>query len=532
MPARMHPPPRWLTGWLLVFALVCRGVSPGESAEQAWRSPFDPRGLPGALTLCGAEVAPEMVASRLDREASAAPLLVAIGPEAAVEQLRAVAAGAERGQLLWGASVRGLELPQPPPPQPRRTVWCHAAVPLAPDANVRLQAWLQDCLSRGHDVVLSGGAVALTDDRSRQEAGVSLLPGCVRLPDVSPDEDASGSEAPPPGLVGWRLASRGILQIRGRRILAAGESDVAATVWLAAGHGLPAMPIEIRRDAPADLTTLRRAAALRQLAPFPPVEGSAPEVPRGTLLIVGGGGFTPDMVQLFVDRAGGQEARIVVIPTAEERPRLNDRGDFRRFLDAGAGRVDVVHCADASRTLGEDDLKPLVDATGVWFGGGRQWRFIDAYEGTPFVTLCHAVLARGGVIGGSSAGATIQGEYLVRGHPLGNTVMMAEGYERGFGFLPGAAIDQHFTQRNRAADLQGVKRAHPQLVCLGVDESTALEVSGSRGRVIGAGTVSVYDRRPAEAPDDPERWLEPVVLASGEVYDFSTRSIVTPDGMN
>ena len=80
-------------------------------------------------------------------------------------------------------------------------------------------------------------------------------------------------------------------------------------------------------------------------------------------------------------------------------------------------------------------------ATGVWFGGGRQWRFVDAYLGSQLHELMYGVLDRGGVIAGSSAGASIQGEYMARGTPIGNTEIMADGYERGLGFLPGVAID-------------------------------------------------------------------------------------------
>src|SRR5205823_10371724 len=100
--------------------------------------------------------------------------------------------------------------------------------------------------------------------------------------------------------------------------------------------------------------------------------------------------------------------------------------------------------------------EPLREAKGVWFSGGRQWRFVDAYEGTLCEKLFHDVLKRGGAIGGSSAGATIQGAYLCRGNPLGNLDIMAEGYERGFGFLPGTAIDQHFFKRNRLGDMQNL----------------------------------------------------------------------------
>src|SRR5258708_39264612 len=97
----------------------------------------------------------------------------------------------------------------------------------------------------------------------------------------------------------------------------------------------------------------------------------------------------------------------------------------------------------------------------------------------------HGVLRRGGVSGGSSAGATIQGDYLVRGSPLGNEEMMAAGYEHGFAFLPGTAIDQHFAQRNRFADLSKVVAAHPQLLGIGLDESTAIIVQGHIAEVVG-----------------------------------------------
>ncbi len=71
---------------------------------------------------------------------------------------------------------------------------------------------------------------------------------------------------------------------------------------------------------------------------------------------------------------------------------------------------------------------------GVWFTGGRQWRIVDAYAGTMAEREIRKVLDRGGVIGGSSAGATIQGSYLVRGDTKTNTVMMGD-HEEGFAYL-------------------------------------------------------------------------------------------------
>ena len=115
-------------------------------------------------------------------------------------------------------------------------------------------------------------------------------------------------------------------------------------------------------------------------------------------------------------------------------------------------------------------------------GSGISWMPTKGQRQLNCFEMC---LRRGGVIGGSSAGATIQGEFLVRGHPLGNSVMMAEGYERGFAFLPGMAIDQHFSQRDRLPDLLPVIRRHPKMLGVGIDEGTAIVVTGTRVEVIG-----------------------------------------------
>jgi cyanophycinase len=137
----------------------------------------------------------------------------------------------------------------------------------------------------------------------------------------------------------------------------------------------------------------------------------------------------------------------------------------------------------------------LLEAGGVWFGGGRQWNFVDSYEGTLTEKRFHDVLRRGGVIGGSSAGASIQSEFMPRGHPLGNTVMAAEGYEKGFGFLPGCAVDQHFFARDRTADMTGLMKLHPQYLGIGIDEATAIVVTGSTAEIMGRSSVGFYDTR-------------------------------------
>ena len=193
---------------------------------------------------------------------------------------------------------------------------------------------------------------------------------------------------------------------------------------------------------------------------------------------------------------------------------------------AGAKNLKVFHLASRAEAFDEEKIKILREAKGVWFCGGRQWRYVDLYLDTPVEKLMHEVLARGGAIGGSSAGATIQGDYLVRGNPLGNMQMMAEGYERGMGFLKGVAIDQHFVKRNRFADMTALKKTFPQLLGLGLDEGAAVVVNGHTLEVIGIKDVAIYDKR--QAPEKAED--EYVLLKPGEKYDLKALAKIEGGG--
>ena len=271
--------------------------------------------------------------------------------------------------------------------------------------------------------------------------------------------------------------------IQGRQMRVTGRDS--ATVVLAKTDYRDAEVLRFAAGEVADLTQLRRAARQRasKVDPGEPQYGS-PEVQSGSLVIVGGGAMTEDVVQRFVELAGGESANIVVLPTAMSRGETSDQPPG--FLKKeGVANITVLRQRGSDEVASEEFRSSLKSATGIWFGGGRQWNFVDAYEGTEAIELFRDVLRRGGVIGGSSAGATIQGEFLVRGHPQGNSVMMAEGYERGFAFLPGMAIDQHFSQRDRLPDLLPVIRRHPKMVGVGIDEGTAIVVTGTKVEVIG-----------------------------------------------
>ena len=233
--------------------------------------------------------------------------------------------------------------------------------------------------------------------------------------------------------------------------------------------------------------------------------------PHGALVIIGGGKIGPEIMQRFINLAGGPDAPVVVIPTAseQEQPPPTYRLD-------GLSHVTVLHTRDRKVADSEAFVAPLRKARGVFFPGGRQWRLADAYLGTLTEKELHALLDRGGVIGGTSAGATIQGSYLVRGAPEGNLIMMAKGHEQGFGFLQRVAIDQHLITRHREKDMLAVIVAHPELLGIGIDESTAIVVQGDRFEVVGQSKVAIYDSKSGK----PCYFLSP-----GSRFNLKTRSV-------
>ncbi|KAH8773695.1 hypothetical protein F5883DRAFT_548319 [Diaporthe sp. PMI_573] len=253
----------------------------------------------------------------------------------------------------------------------------------------------------------------------------------------------------------------------------------------------------------------------------------------GSLVVVGGGSLSGNIYQRVIDLAGGSgpASSIVVIPTADGAESYDqDAAGAASFRRLGAGSVTVLHTYDPAVADTEEFVAPLLNATGVWFGGGRQWRLVDAYAGTRAETAFRDVLGRGGVIGGSSAGASIQGSFLARGDTANNQVMVGD-HQVGFGYLRDVAVDQHVLVRNRVFDMFDILRVRPELLGFGIDENTALVVSGNDAEVIGASYIAVYDggfwsREGSDLKNLPDSSSIFYYLRNGDRYDLAARKVV------
>ena len=259
--------------------------------------------------------------------------------------------------------------------------------------------------------------------------------------------------------------------------------------------------------------------------------------PAKGILILDGGGTTAIVRDRFVSLAGGAKARIVVIPTGVSALRFGEKNTildpdwprdrpewaaYEAYLKQwlGTENVTVIHTRERKVADSEDFVKPLRTATAVFLSAGNAGRHAQAYLDTRTQKELEALLARGGVIFGSSAGAIIQGSYTVRGRP-DKPLLMAAGNERGFGFLKNVAINPHLTQAKRENELINVVDAHPEILGIGIDEDAAMVVRGNRFEVIGAGRVAIYDNQRRDG--SWYYWLKP-----GDQFDLETWTRIVP----
>ncbi|MFQ6026772.1 MAG: cyanophycinase [Dehalococcoidia bacterium] len=252
---------------------------------------------------------------------------------------------------------------------------------------------------------------------------------------------------------------------------------------------------------------------------------SGPE--KGSLLVHGGGSFDDEFKELFRRLAGGDDAIVAYVPTAAADDDLD--GNYKKKLDRaavsdllGVNSVSIVHTRDRQKADSKHFAEVLEHATGVFIDGGRQWRLVDSYLNTRTQTEIENVLQRGGVVAGSSAGATIQGSLLIRGNavPDDNTKMLGD-HQEGFGLLKNVVIDQHLVVARRTLDLLDVLAEYPTVLGIGVDEDTFIWVQQNEFEVLGSSCVIVYDLLSSSdiGPMGPR-------LLAGSKYDLGKRKVI------
>lgn len=274
-----------------------------------------------------------------------------------------------------------------------------------------------------------------------------------------------------------------------------------------------------------------------------------PALPRGNLLIVGGGTEPPEVIPRFIDLAGGRgRARIAILPMASATRAIEVATEMASKFETLGAEAQVL---DLTRDEAESDAtaQQLHDFTGFWFSGGDQSRLTAVLLATPALATIQRRYFEGAIVGGTSAGAAVMSNFMLTGKPyhLQSPVLGSEGefppvarqafeIAPGLGFLPGTIVDQHFQRRARQSRLLSAVLERPDLVGLGIDESTAVLVRPDRRwEILGESSVQVIDARRArvtspEAPVLGSTGITMHLLPPHSLYDPNNGQTILPTG--
>lgn len=259
-------------------------------------------------------------------------------------------------------------------------------------------------------------------------------------------------------------------------------------------------------------------------------------VKRGYVIPIGGAEEkteNPEILQKFVDLAGGDNATICVIPTASQLPDTGDRYQAI-FTELGAGQTHSLPINERADAKNPAYLELLESSTGIFITGGNQLRLSTILGGTPIAQAVRRMNAAGVHYAGTSAGAAIVSQHMIIGGATG--VVPTEGGVNlgpGMGLNNTVVVDQHFNERNRLARLLSAVSYNPSLVGIGLDEDTAAFIDGDNTfTVVGSGAITVIDpadieyssmadARPGESLTLLNLKLH--ILSAGSRYDITSR---------
>jgi cyanophycinase len=223
---------------------------------------------------------------------------------------------------------------------------------------------------------------------------------------------------------------------------------------------------------------------------------------NGKLVIIGGGDKPDYILQKIIDFAGGEDAKILVIPNASSDPVKSGEKNVEEFKRLGCTNVDYLFC-DKIEADNDSIQKKLEGVTGIYFGGGDQSLLTRDLLGTKLLEGIKNIYENGGVISGTSAGAAVMSEVMITGNELVNQDSTSAYIDikkdniettEGFGFIKSAIIDQHFIKRKRLNRLISLVLENPELIGIGIDENTSIIVDNHlEFQVLGEGQVIVFD---------------------------------------
>lgn len=226
--------------------------------------------------------------------------------------------------------------------------------------------------------------------------------------------------------------------------------------------------------------------------------------------------------------------RLVIATVASHEPEGYFDSYQKAFAAIGVTDLVELYVHERAESQAGDALSLLDGAGGVFFSGGDQLRISSQIGDTPIEHRIRELHAAGGVIAGTSAGASVMSETMLVKGPSAESYRIGELHMApGLGLIRDVIIDQHFAERGRYGRLLGAVAHNPRLLGIGIDENTAVVVDGERFLVIGSGAAYVVDGAESTHSNIAEARAEHAlsmfnvrmhVLSSGDSFDIAART--------
>ncbi|AFZ04030.1 cyanophycinase [Calothrix sp. PCC 6303] len=271
------------------------------------------------------------------------------------------------------------------------------------------------------------------------------------------------------------------------------------------------------------------------------LEMTTPQATKTAVLVIGGAEdkvHGREILRTFVDRAGGNDAHITIIPSASREPGIIGGRYIRIFEEMGASKIELLDIRERDQCEDRHFQEALENCTGVFLTGGDQLRLCGVLAETPVMEIIRQRVRSGQLtLAGTSAGAAVMGHHMIAGGGSGESpnrslVDMATG----LGLIPEVIVDQHFHNRNRMVRLVSAIASHPDRLGIGIDEDTcAMFERDGWMQVLGKGSVTIVDPTEVTHTNEPSVGAtEPLtihnmrmhLLSHGDRYHLYQRNVL------
>jgi cyanophycinase len=267
---------------------------------------------------------------------------------------------------------------------------------------------------------------------------------------------------------------------------------------------------------------------------------------RSGHLLVAGGGTNPDNELIYSRFIAPlpDDAVIGIIPTASANPAEAAASAAKTLArHAGARRIEQFNMSlqNPSAASDPDTVRRIRECSALWFTGGVQSRITAVFRppggDTPAYAAACDVLARGGVIGGTSAGAAMMSDPMIVGGSSEDALssfVRAEGEDSGFGmargmgFFPYGLTDQHFLRRGRLGRLVVALERSRKTCGYGVEEGSAFHADLRSGLITALGPMLLVDTRNLSRCGRAIAGVRLSLLNAGDTVDGPTGKVNLP----